>query len=134
MYIPRSHSHSIHLDFEVRDAERGGIPIEVRSSVFNHILISSNPFTSNCLKKLMKTLNPHMQSQVQDCLCISSVLSFKVFPYCIVLYLNTCYSAPTRFLFRGAPDYCADAESEFHAEAHEQLRVKELPRVPTRRL
>src|SRR5688572_27182063 len=54
--------------------------------------------------------------------------------YCIVLYLNTCYSAPTRFLFRGAPDYCADAESEFHAEAHEQLRVKDLPRVPTRRL
>src|SRR5688572_24252121 len=54
--------------------------------------------------------------------------------YCIVLYLNTCYSAPHRFLFRGAPDYCADAESEFHAEAHEQLRVKDLPRVPTRRL
>src|SRR5688572_29627277 len=52
----------------------------------------------------------------------------------IVLYLNTCYSAPSRFLFRGAPDYCADAESEFHAEAHEQLRVKDLPRVPTLRL
>src|SRR5678816_3594913 len=54
--------------------------------------------------------------------------------YCIVLYLNTCYSAPARFPFKGAPDYCADAESEFHAEAHEQLRVKDLPRVPTRRL
>src|SRR6188768_1644649 len=52
----------------------------------------------------------------------------------IVLYLNTCYSTPHRFLFRGAPDYCADAESEFHAEAHEQLRVKDLPTVPTRRL
>src|SRR5688572_15539529 len=56
------------------------------------------------------------------------------FVFCIVLYLNTCYSAPHRFLFRGAPDYCADAESEFHAEAHDQLRVKDLPRVPTRRL
>ena len=40
------------------------------------------------------------------------------------------YSAPSRFLLRGAPDYSADTESEFHAEAHEQLRVKDLPRVP----
>jgi len=54
--------------------------------------------------------------------------------FSIVLYLNTSYSAPSRFLFRGAPDYCTDAESEFHAEANEQLRVKDLPRVPMRRL
>src|SRR5688572_17762199 len=47
---------------------------------------------------------------------------------------STCYSAPSRVLLRGAPDYNADTESEFHAEAHEQLRVKDLPRVPTRRL
>ena len=46
--------------------------------------------------------------------------------------MRTCYSAPSRFLLRGAPDYSADTESEFHAEAHEQLRVKDLPRVPTR--
>ena len=51
-----------------------------------------------------------------------------------VLCMSTCYSAPSRFLLRGAPDYSADTESEFHAEAHEQLRVKDLPRVPTRRL
>src|ERR1043165_4283054 len=48
--------------------------------------------------------------------------------------MSTCYSAPSRFLFRGAPDYSADTESEFHAEANEQLRVQDLPRVPTRRL
>ena len=48
--------------------------------------------------------------------------------------MSTCYSAPSRFLLSGAPDYCADTESEFHGEAHEQLRVKDLPRVPTRRL
>ena len=48
--------------------------------------------------------------------------------------MSTCYSALSRFLLRGAPDYSADTESEFHAEAHEQLRVKDLPRVPTRRL
>src|SRR5688572_8038494 len=48
--------------------------------------------------------------------------------------MSTCCSAPSRFLLRGAPDYSADTESEFHAEAHEQLRVEDLPTVPTRRL
>ena len=48
--------------------------------------------------------------------------------------MSTCYIAPSRYLLRGASDYSADTESEFHAEAHEQLRVKDLPRVPTRRL
>src|SRR6478672_5520767 len=51
---------------------------------------------------------------------------------CMYVCMSTCYSAPSRFLLRGAPDYSADTESEFHAEAHEQLRVKDLPRVPTR--
>src|SRR5688572_3663471 len=53
---------------------------------------------------------------------------------CMYVCMITCYSAPSRFLLRGAPDYSADTESEFHAEAHEQLRVKDLSRVPTRRL
>src|SRR5688572_30400146 len=53
---------------------------------------------------------------------------------CKYVCMSTCYSAPSRFLLRGAPGYSADTESEFHAEAHEQLRVKDLPRVPTRRL
>src|SRR5688572_1772475 len=48
--------------------------------------------------------------------------------------MSTCYSAPSRFLLRGAPDYSADTEADFHVEAHEQLRVRDLPRVPTRRL
>src|ERR1043165_9761286 len=48
--------------------------------------------------------------------------------------MSTCYSAPSRFLLRGAPDYSADTEAEFHADAHEQLRMKDFPRVPTRRL
>src|SRR5688572_16116110 len=53
---------------------------------------------------------------------------------CMYVCMSTCYSAPSRFLLRGASDYSADTQSEFHAEAHEQLRVKNLPRVPTRRL
>ena len=44
------------------------------------------------------------------------------------------YEHLSRFLLRGAPDYSADTESEFHAEAHEQLLVKDSPRVPTRQL
>ena len=52
----------------------------------------------------------------------------------VYVCMSTCYSDPSRFLLRGAPDYSANTESEFHAEAHEQLRVKDLPRVPTRRI
>src|SRR6218665_1354135 len=32
---------------------------------------------------------------------------------------------------RGAPDYSTDTVSDFHAEAHRQLQVKDLPKVPT---
>ena len=48
--------------------------------------------------------------------------------------MSTCYSAPSRVLLRGAADYSAYTEWECHAEAHEKLRVKDLLRVPTRRL
>ena len=42
------------------------------------------------------------------------------------------YSAPSSPLpLRGAPDYSTDTVSEFHAEAHNQLQVKDLPKVPT---
>src|SRR2546428_12092480 len=50
------------------------------------------------------------------------------------IHFRYLYSASSRFLLRGDPDYSADTESEFHAEAHEQLRVKDLSRVPMRRL
>jgi len=45
-------------------------------------------------------------------------------------YINP--SSP--LLLRGAPDYSMDTVSEFHAEAHRQLQVKDFPRVPTWRL
>src|SRR6218665_1189316 len=45
------------------------------------------------------------------------------------------YSAPSSsLLLKGAPDYSTDTVSEFHAEAHRQLQVKDLPKVPTWRL
>src|SRR5688572_3838711 len=65
---------------------------------------------------------------------LSLSLSFYETIVCMYVCMSTCYSAPSRFLLRGAPDFSADTESEFHAEAHEQLRVMDLPRVPTRRL
>src|SRR6218665_567739 len=41
------------------------------------------------------------------------------------------YSTPSSpLLLRGAPDYSTDTVSEFHAEAHRQLQVKDLPKVP----
>ena len=54
--------------------------------------------------------------------------------YMSFIHFRYLYSAPSRYLLRGAPEYSADTESEFHAEAHEQLRARDLPRVPTRRL
>src|SRR6218665_3681358 len=45
------------------------------------------------------------------------------------------YSAPSSsLLLRGAPDYSTDTVSEFHAEVHMQLQVKDLPKVTTWRL
>src|SRR6218665_477550 len=42
------------------------------------------------------------------------------------------YSAPSSpLLLRGAPEYSTDTVSDFYAEAHRQLQVKDLPKVPT---
>jgi len=45
------------------------------------------------------------------------------------------YSAPSSpLLLRSAIDHSTDTVSEFHAEAHRQLQVKDLPKVSTWRL
>src|SRR6218665_676551 len=50
-------------------------------------------------------------------------------------FIRPFHSAPSSPLpLRGAPDYSTDTVSEFHAEAHRQLQVKDLPKVPTWRL
>ena len=56
---------------------------------------------------------------------------------CIIAFIHSGHynSAPSSpLLLRGAPDYSTDTVSEFHAEAHRQLQVKDLPKVPTWRL
>jgi|SRR6218665_3130244 len=45
-----------------------------------------------------------------------------------------CSAPSSQLLLRSAPDYSTDTASEFHAEAHRQLQVKEWPKVPTWRL
>ena len=55
----------------------------------------------------------------------------------IYSFIHSChfYSAPSSpLLLRGAPDYSTDTVSEFHAEAHRQLQVKDLPKIPAWRL
>ena len=50
-------------------------------------------------------------------------------------FIHSChfYSAlSSPLLPRGAPEYSTDTVSEFHAEAHRQLQVKDLPNAPTR--
>src|SRR6218665_528063 len=45
------------------------------------------------------------------------------------------YGAPSNpLLLRGTPDYSTDTVSEFPAEAHRQLQVKDLPKVLAWRL
>src|SRR6218665_1756710 len=55
--------------------------------------------------------------------------------FCSFIHSGHFYSAPSSpLLLRGAPDYSTDTVSEFHAEAHRQLQVQDLPKAPTWRL
>src|SRR6218665_3619543 len=49
-------------------------------------------------------------------------------------FIHFCSAPSSPLLLRGAPDYSTDTVSQFHAEAHRQLQVKDLPKVPTWRL
>ena len=54
---------------------------------------------------------------------LSNALSF--------IHSSHFYSTPSSpLLLRGAPDYSTDTVSEFHAEAHRQVQVKDLPQGP----
>jgi len=61
------------------------------------------------------------------CTCTRNVMYIHSF-----IHSGHFYSAPSSPLpLRSAPDYSTDTVSEFHAEAHRQLQVKDLPKVPT---
>jgi len=66
-----------------------------------------------------------------------SVGVFKRFHVGLGLFIHSShiYSAHSSpLLLRGAPDCSTDTVSEFHAEAHRQLQVQDLPKVLTWRL
>src|SRR6218665_1186528 len=56
------------------------------------------------------------------------IRSFRPFSHSAHFYSST-PSSP--LLLRGTPDYSTDTVSAFHSEAHRQLQVKDLPKVPT---
>src|SRR6218665_1925235 len=65
-----------------------------------------------------------------------SGLSFKLVVFCYNLYIHSGYfysASSSSLLLRGAPDTARiyATVSEFHAEAHRRMRVKDLPKVPT---
>src|SRR6218665_3825025 len=76
------------------------------------------------------------------CVCIVGPVAYTG-PLCVYrlsfvhsfIHCGHFYSAPSsHLLVRGAPEYSTDTVSEFHAEAHRQLQVYDLPKVPTWRL
>ena len=70
------------------------------------------------------------------CLVATPATAAIVYWHCAqtLIHSGHFYSAPSNPLLRGAPDYSMDTVLEFHAEAHRQLQVKDLPKVPTWRL
>src|SRR6218665_746535 len=77
--------------------------------------------------KSCSAYTPSQPYSLQQC------LNSKVLPPFI--HSGHFYSAlSSPLLLRGTPDYSTDTVSEFQAEAHRQLQVQDLPKVPTWRL
>ena len=100
--------------------------------------------------QIIKNIQPYIESESFTPTAIEKVCFCLMMPRNLIallihfkhMYSNTCthsfihsghfYRAPSSpLLLRGAPDYSTDTVSEFHAEAHRQLQVKDLPKVPT---
>src|SRR6218665_2500577 len=70
------------------------------------------------------TRSRYLQKFTKSYFCIDIKLS----EFISFIHSGHFYSAPSSpLLLRGAPDYSTDTVSEFHAEAHRQLQVKDLP-------
>src|SRR6218665_3364714 len=86
--------------------------------------------SNGCNSQLTLMIPIHEHSQIRDFVIIDLGIDLnKVHSF---IHSDHFYSAPSSPLpLRGAPDYSTDTVSEFHAEAHRQLQVKDLPKVPT---
>src|SRR6218665_3021059 len=81
-----------------------------------------------------------LSSVTLSILCKSVFQLHKIIPivfqlqntnYFSLIHSGHFYSASSSpLLLRGAPDYSTNTISEFHAKAHGQLQVKDLPKVP----
>src|SRR6218665_1770406 len=87
----------------------------------------------NQLKQYPKGQN--FVEEITKCVTIDSTTGSLPFIFIYPQNINSFihsgyfYSAPSSpLLLRGAPDYSTDTVSEFHAEAHRQLQVKDLPK------
>src|SRR6218665_1051830 len=67
----------------------------------------------------------HKNYQMSGKIKLFNAHSFRPF----FIHSGHFYSTPSNHLpLRGATDYSTDTASEFHAEAHRQLQVKDLPK------
>src|SRR6218665_2350069 len=66
-----------------------------------------------------------------SCVLLMLYISCYFLLYYSFIHFGHFYSAPSSpLLLIGALDYSTDTVSEFHAKAHSQLQVKDLPKVP----
>ena len=77
----------------------------------------------------------HGPSLLEQSFCWNDLNVYTVALVHSFIHSGHFYTAPSSpLLLRGTPDYSTDTVSEFHAEAHRQLQVKDLPKVPTWRV
>src|SRR6218665_1514956 len=97
------------------------------STNVDSLLCNTLPHISEPSPKLRYALE---LENLNDCLASICTSDLHSFIHCVHFY-----SAPSNpLLLRAAPDYSTNTVSELHAEAHRQLQVKDLPKVPTWRL
>src|SRR6218665_2924368 len=92
--------------------------------LFAHNLLGRKHFHSGCPLS--------QEGTEQKTLLKKSLITGSNVHFHSLIHSGHFYSAPSSpLLLRGALDYSTDTGSEFHAKAHRQLQVKDLPKDPT---
>src|SRR6218665_1155223 len=74
----------------------------------------------------------HFYSASSSPLLLRGTPDYSTDTHSFIIHSGHFYSiSSSPLLLRGTPDYSTDTVSEFHAEAHRQLQIKDLPKVPT---
>ena len=103
------------------------LPMSLKESTCVHIMSLANLYSpmSSCLVGTLYKLSKWMS----ECPPVSTYVVISTYSFIHSGHFYSTSSSP--LLLRGALDYSTDTVSEFHAEAHRQLQVKDLPKVPT---